>query len=185
MFRRCHGTIDASRCSKQLNLYCGELTVQIFRRLLYNPSIIFHSFVQEGGVLSKMGSRTDSDSIWRQLAELIRLPQETLILCLVSALDVAMTIRLLTRGDLRFTESNPVAAYFLNRWGLEGMAYFKGGMTLFVCLVTQMIARKHERLARQVLGLATLIILSVVLYSVWLHFHHRHVIDVPAADSDD
>jgi hypothetical protein len=117
-------------------------------------------------------------TIREYLAELFLLPQETLILCLVSALDVVMTMKLLTRGDLRFTESNPVARYFLYSWGLTGMAYFKAVMTLFVCIVTQLVARKNLTVARRVLGLATVIIVGVVIYSVWLHFHHRHVIEV-------
>ena len=112
------------------------------------------------------------------LADLIRLPQETLILCVVSTLDVVMTCFLLSRGDLKFTESNPVAQYFLYRWGITGMAYFKSGMTIFVCVITQIVSRKNLNLARQVLGLATVIIVGVVIYSVWLHFHHPHIIQV-------
>jgi hypothetical protein len=114
----------------------------------------------------------------RHLTTLIRHPQETLILCIVSALDVIMTRHLLTRADIGFTESNPFARYFLDRWGLAGMAYFKAGMTIFVCLLTQIIARKNSELAKNVLGLATLIIIGVVIYSVWMHFHHRGIVEV-------
>ena len=100
-------------------------------------------------------------------------PQETLILFVVSALDVIMTYYLLTRDDGGFTESNPIARYFLDRWGMAGMAYFKASMTLLVCVITQIVARKNSVLARQVLGLATLIIVAVVIYSVRLHFQHH------------
>ena len=110
--------------------------------------------------------------------DLLCLPQETLILCLASGLDVAMTWMLLTRSDISFTESNPFASYFLNRWGISGMIWFKAAMTVFVCIVTQVIARKNEVLARRVLGLATMITVAVVIYSVWLHFHHRHFVEV-------
>jgi|GEM_PF-2335766 hypothetical protein len=103
---------------------------------------------------------------------LIRFPQETLVLCVVSVLDVAMTYRLLTRGDVRFVESNPLAAYFLNRWGIKGMAYFKAAMTVLVCFITQIIARKDAVIARRLLGTATLIIVGVVIYSVWMHFNN-------------
>ncbi len=102
-------------------------------------------------------------------------PQETLILVVVSALDVIMTYYLLTRDDGGFTESNPIAKYFLDRWGIAGMAYFKGSMTLLVCVITQIVARKNSVLARQVLGLATLIIVAVVIYSVRLHFQHHQI----------
>ena len=47
------------------------------------------------------------------LESLVLLPQETLILIVASALDVVMTYKLLTRGDGGFTESNPIAQYFL------------------------------------------------------------------------
>jgi hypothetical protein len=114
----------------------------------------------------------------KQNPELIRLPQETLILCVVSALDVIMTYYLLTREDLQFTESNPVARYFLEHWGMRGMVYFKATMTIFVCVITQIVARRNLARARQVLGVATVIVVGVVVYSVWLHFQHRQIIQV-------
>lgn len=117
-------------------------------------------------------------SFWQQLSGLIRHPQESLLLCIVSALDVVMTIHLLKRGDINFTESNPFARYFLDRWGLEGMGYFKAVMTAVVLVITQIVARKNSDLARQVLGLASVIIVGVVIYSVWLHFKHRHIVEV-------
>ncbi len=126
----------------------------------------------------RISDPSESIPIEKPLATLIRHPQETLILCVVSVLDVVMTHRLLTRSDISFTESNPFASYFLDRWGVEGMAYFKMIMTAFVCVVTQMIARKNSALARQVLGLATVIVVAVVIYSVWLHFHHRQIVEV-------
>ena len=102
-------------------------------------------------------------------------PQETLILGVVSALDVIMTYYLLTRDEGGFTESNPIARYYLDRWGMAGMAYFKASMTLLVCVITQIVARKNSVLAKQVLGLATLIIVAVVIYSVRLHFQHHQI----------
>lgn len=128
---------------------------------------------------------TKTKTVEKPWKDLIHLPQETLILCIASALDVMMTYRLLSRDDMRFIESNPVAQYFLYRWGMAGMAYFKAGMTVFVCVITQIVARKHVSLARQVLGLATVIIVTVVVYSVWLHFHHPHIIEVIDAVSPD
>ncbi len=122
-------------------------------------------------------AKSDSDSLKTEAAssskrEFILLPQETLILCVVSALDVIMTYRLLDRDDVPFIESNPFAKYFLDRWGIEGMAYFKAAMTIVACVLTQIVARRNPSLARSCLGLATLIIGAVVLYSVWLHFNH-------------
>ena len=114
----------------------------------------------------------------RQKEGFIRHPQEMQSLVIVSAVVVVMTYSLLTRGDGGFIESNPFAGYFLDRWGMAGMAYFKASMTLLVCLITQIVARQNSKLARQVLELATLIVAVVVIYSVWLHFRHR---TIPAA----
>lgn len=121
---------------------------------------------------------TTTPGAWQQWRGMIQLPQETLILMVVSALDVAMTYRLLTRGDAHFVESNPLARYFIHHWGMNGMTYFKAAMTVFVCVITQIVARANLILARQVLGLATLIIVAVVIYSVSLHFHHPQIIEV-------
>ena len=104
--------------------------------------------------------------------EIIRLPTETVMFCIVSALDVIMTYGLLVRDDMNFVESNPFAGYFLDRWGIEGMVYFKGVMTLVACGIAQIVARKELALARQLLAIMTLIILGVVIYSVWLQFRH-------------
>lgn len=109
-------------------------------------------------------------------------PQETLILVVVSALDVIMTYYLLTRDEGGFTESNPIAKYFLDRWGMAGMAYFKASMTMVVCVITQIVARKNSVLAKQVLGLATLIIVAVVIYSVRLHFQHHQISEMVEAN---
>jgi hypothetical protein len=103
---------------------------------------------------------------------LIRHVKETLIFCIVSALDVVMTFQLLNRDDIAFIESNPFAGYFLDHWGLEGMAFFKGTMTIIACVITQFVARKDPVLAKQFLIVATLIIVGVVIYSVSLHFNH-------------
>lgn len=117
--------------------------------------------------------KSKNQSPWQTFEAFFRLPQETLILSVASALDVIMTYTLLTRGDGGFTESNPFAQYFLYRWGMAGMAYFKAAMTVLVCVITQIVARKNELLAKQVLELATLIVVAVVIYSVGLHFKHH------------
>lgn len=105
-------------------------------------------------------------------------PQETLILCVVSLLDVAMTLRLLTRDDIQFIESNPFAGYFLDHWGIAGMAYFKVAMTCLACVISQIVSWRDPVLSRQLLSIATVIVAGVVIYSVWLHFNHREVVHV-------
>lgn len=102
----------------------------------------------------------------------VHYPMEMMLFCVVSFLDVAMTFGLLARDDVMFIESNPVARYFLQRWGVDGMAFFKASMTIFVCLIAQIVAQKNRLLAKRLLAVSILIVLSVVMYSVWLQFHH-------------
>ncbi|WP_010585048.1 DUF5658 family protein [Schlesneria paludicola] len=111
----------------------------------------------------------------RPWAGLLWFPQETLILWIVSGLDVTMTLHLLWRGDIQFVESNPFAGYFLDHWGVTGMAGFKAAMTLLVSVIVQVVAYRDPVLARRVLSIGTVIIVFVVIYSVWLHFSHVEV----------
>lgn len=106
----------------------------------------------------------------------VRLPQETFWFVLVNVLDYLMTYIIVYSSNLeggplqhRITESNPIAAYFINRWGLEkGLLAFKFGLVAAICLITQRIALRQPRTARWVLNLGTLVTGAVVLYSVGL-----------------
>jgi len=96
------------------------------------------------------------------------LQQEMLWFILVSAMDIFMTYILLSMPDGEFHEANPIARYFIYGWGLKGMVYFKMGMAGFVCVISQIIARKKPKLGKFVLNGATLVVASVVIYSVYL-----------------
>ncbi len=43
-----------------------------------------------------------------------------------------------------FYESNPVARYFLNHWGVKGLIYFKMAVVAFVCVIAQIVATRRE-----------------------------------------
>jgi hypothetical protein len=94
---------------------------------------------------------------------------------LANFLDATFTWILLTRGVqsgdplLVGMETNQIAAYFLNHWGLKGLFAFKLGLVAFVCLIGLLIALRHEDRARNVLNFGTLVVTGVVLYSVWLY----------------
>lgn len=96
---------------------------------------------------------------------------ETLLYVLLSAVDLLITWFLLRQSHegFQFIESNPVARYVLNHWGIQGMVYFKFGMVAVVCVVTQTIARWKPRTARLVLWFAIVVMLYVVVYSVRLY----------------
>ncbi len=106
----------------------------------------------------------------------VQLPQETLRFVLVNVLDYVMTYLMLYYSHLQasplqhlLVESNPVAGYFIDRWGVEkGLLGFKLGMVAAICLITQRIALRQPRTARWVLNLGTLVTAVVVIYSLSL-----------------
>jgi len=109
----------------------------------------------------------ERDYLGRFLAGQLPLEKETCLFILVNVLDFFMTYILLTTGAFR--ESNAVAAYFWNHWGPRGMLYFKLGLVLFVCLISQLIALKSHAKARFVLNLGTIVVSCVVVYSLMIY----------------
>lgn len=96
---------------------------------------------------------------------------ETLIYVLLSAVDLLVTYFLLSQqsDNLQFVEANPFARFFLDRWGIKGMIYFKFAMVALVCVVAQVIARWKPMTARLVLWFAIVVMIYVVVYSVKLY----------------
>ena len=65
-------------------------------------------------------------------------------------------------------EANPIANFFLDRWGFSGMIAFKMAIVAFVCVLSQIIAKSNLQRARMLLWLGIIIVGSVVVYSVRL-----------------
>ena len=91
------------------------------------------------------------------------LEHETSLFILVSVLDVLMTWYLLSGGT--HIEANPVAAYFIQRWGGSGIVLFKFTLVTFVCIVSQVVARKNISTGRKILQFGTAVVACVVIYS--------------------
>ncbi|MEO1995224.1 MAG: DUF5658 family protein [Planctomycetaceae bacterium] len=102
-----------------------------------------------------------------------RLPLETETswFILANVMDVIVTWRLLVQGQ--FMESNPIARYFLNHWGVAGMNYFKFSVVAVVAVIAQVVYTQRPTVARWLLIGATCVVSSVVLYSVSLFFRMR------------
>lgn len=101
------------------------------------------------------------------------LETETCWFVLVNLLDFVVTYRMIGYGNaagVRFTESNPIAAYFLNHWGVKGLLGLKLAVVVFVCLVAQYIYRHRPELARMLLILGTAAVAAIVIYSVRMFF---------------
>ena len=119
-------------------------------------------------------ARSQRSTLRRLLTEHWEHEHETALFLLVSLLDFFCTYTLLTTGPAgggQFFESNPVAAWFLNHYGvLKGLLGFKLAMVLVVCGLSQIVSMSKPRLGRFVLLTGTLVTACVVGYSLALLF---------------
>lgn len=120
--------------------------------------------------------------IWETLFRLpLPLQRESCLFLIVSVLDVMMTCVLLgdlmgVTGETIFYESNPVARYFFEGWGLAGIIFFKFGMVAFIEVISHIVAIKNVAAGRRLLEFGTLIVSFVVIYSLLLLVSHRPLI---------
>lgn len=91
---------------------------------------------------------------------------EKTVFVLVNLMDVVMTSLLLSTGS--FYESNPIADYFIQGWGLVGMTAFKLVLVGFVLAITNLVAIWKIDTARNVLYFGIATVGTVVAYSVSL-----------------
>ena len=99
------------------------------------------------------------------LTRKLPLQDDTTFFILVNVLDIFMTYSLLWFGAI---EANPVARFFLHRFGFNGMIAFKLVVTAAVCVIAQIIALQSISKARAVLKLGTMLVGAVVVYSLFL-----------------
>jgi hypothetical protein len=117
--------------------------------------------------------------VWKTLFRLqLPLQRESCLFLIVRVLDVLMTCLLL--GDLTgitgkaiFYESNPVARYFVEGWGLSGIIYFKFAMVGFIEVLAHLVAMKNLAAGRRLLEFGTVAVSLVVIYSMLLLVSHR------------
>ncbi|MAT16340.1 MAG: hypothetical protein CMJ46_13845 [Planctomyces sp.] len=120
-------------------------------------------------------------SLWQFWTSLpMKLQRETITFMVINLGDIIMTWFLLSSrafhaesgSHTSFYESNPVAGYILNHWGIRGMIFFKAAMVGGVILITQYVAQSRLPLARRILNFGSVVVLCVVFYSVWLLRQH-------------
>lgn len=102
----------------------------------------------------------------------IPLGLETTAFVIANSLDFWMTRCLLLDHPVDFTESNPIARFFLEGWGFPGMFFFKVMTVLVVVGIAQFIARSKGYVARRLLCVATMTVSAVVIYSATLMVGH-------------
>lgn len=97
---------------------------------------------------------------------------ETAWYLLLSIGDFVLSYLLFTGGTLAghsAVEANPVAAWFLNHYGLvKGLFGYKLVVIVFVCLIVQLISLKQPRMGRLLLWLGIALTLYVDIYSLKL-----------------
>ena len=121
------------------------------------------------------GPEPDPGHFGRTLFKLLKVrhQQETLRFVFASAMDIFMTFLLLYMSakkltTLKIIESNPVARFFIDRWGIRGMVYFKFAMVAFVVVAAQIISMKRPEAAKWLLNGGSLLVAIIVVYSTLL-----------------
>jgi hypothetical protein len=116
--------------------------------------------------------------VWHMIFRLaLPLQRESALFLIVSVLDVMMTYLMLfdipePEGRTMFYESNPVARYIFEGWGLRGIVIFKFSSVALVEVIAQIIALRRLELGRRLLEFGTVVVALVVLYSMYLLLTH-------------
>jgi hypothetical protein len=98
-----------------------------------------------------------------------RLSAPTILLFVaLSVCDLIMTWWLLERSGRCITEANPIAEWWLSRFGWIGLAGFKAAIISIVVLLAGAIARQRPRAAANVLVFACAVLTVVVIHSAVL-----------------
>jgi hypothetical protein len=95
-------------------------------------------------------------------------PRKLFLFAALSLADLVLTWVLLQRAGDRACESNPVAAWWLDRLGWPGLAGFKLGIVLLVAVLVRVVSRHRSRTGERLLGFGCSALLAVVLYSGFL-----------------
>ena len=91
---------------------------------------------------------------------------EKTLFVLANLMDVILTSLLLSTGS--FYESNPIADFILQGWGLLGMIGFKLVTVAVVLAIANIVSIYRVKTARRLLYFGTAIVGSVVAYSFCL-----------------
>lgn len=95
----------------------------------------------------------------------LSLHNETSYFIFANFMDLVMTLILLRYSAV---EANPIANYFYQRYGFVGMIGLKIASVSLVCIVAQSIASRSRSKARWLLIGGTILVATVVVYSIFL-----------------
>jgi hypothetical protein len=92
-------------------------------------------------------------------------PRKLSLFALLSLADLALTCFLLGRPGGGAYEWNPVASWWLIRFGWAGLAGFKLGILLLIAALILVVSRSRPRAAGRLLTFGCVALLAVVVYS--------------------
>lgn len=93
---------------------------------------------------------------------------KAILFVVLSLCDLALTWWLLERSGRAISEGNPVALWWLSRYGWLGLAGFKTAVVFVVVLSTGIIARQRPRAACHLLTFACAVLAAVVIHGAVL-----------------
>ncbi len=112
------------------------------------------------------------DSVrWLSLPAM-RYPNHYVWFIFFSALDIMLTWAILMREG---TEVNPLANLVIHEWGLPGAIGFKFSLMLVVILACEVVGRKRDRTARNLMSVAVFVSILPVCYSLSLLTAHIYL----------
>jgi hypothetical protein len=120
----------------------------------------------------------ETTAVWPGLNRWRQIETPAMWFLLLNCLDAALTYILLMYPRLdhetQAFETNHMARFFLDRWGIAGMFAFKLASAMTVCTIAFVIAQRNVTTARRTLAFGTLILATVVIYSAHLAFGYIH-----------
>jgi len=95
------------------------------------------------------------------------LEEETAVFILVNFADVVLTAISFYYGG---AEVNPLADSIIDRFGLQGLAFYKFALVTFVILTCQYVYRTHPKTARAVLVFGSVAYACLMAYVMLMLF---------------
>lgn len=92
-------------------------------------------------------------------------PRKLSLFAVLSLADLALTCFLLGRPGGGAYEWNPVASWWLVRFGWAGLAGFKLGILLLIAALILVVSRSRPRAAGRLLNFGCVALLAVIVYS--------------------
>jgi Domain of unknown function (DUF5658) len=116
-----------------------------------------------------IGNAKSKHQVLATMRNLMPHPVKLLLFTLLSVADLTVTWWLLGNSDGDIYEANPIARFWLQRYGSLGLAGFKVSLILLTTFLIVIVARSRPRAAGRLLGFGCVCLTLVVSYSAALY----------------